>query len=511
VSEVRPDIDLAGLARPASSIAPPRRSPWRILLPAAILLAFLAVLATNLKGVFSSKHLVSVVRPRLSHTEGGAQSAGDPTRVILQAAGWIEPEPFAIQVSALTSGIVREVLVRESARVARGEIVARLIDDDARLAVSGALAALAQAQAAQAEAEARAANARANFEQALAVTENEAATRAELEGRKAELANREAALGQGEASVRVARDELALQKELESVGAAETRLVDLAEARVAEASGALEVLRANVASARAEQEKGLARSNRAARDLELRLDDKLAVESTTAALASAVASVSSARVALDQAKLRLARTEIAAPADGVVLERAAMPGTVLDPGAGPSLVCTLFDPAHLRVRVDVPQADVSKLSAGGAAEIALDARSGKPYHGEIVRMVQRADIQKVTLQVHVRIDDADEWVRPEMLAQVRFVGKSAAPTAEHADSGSAGQVVEIPGRVVEGGHMVWIVDGVDGTAQQRHVVLGSPAGEWIEVRSGLDISDKVIDEGRAGLQPGDHVRMREQR
>ena len=127
-----------------------------------------------------------------------------------------------------------------------------------------------------------------------------------------------------------------------------------------------------------------------------------------------------------------------------------------------------------------------------------------------VRVVQKADIQKVTLQVHVRIDDADEWVRPEMLAQVRFFGTAGAQSAGQANTASsAAQVVEIPARVVEGGHMVWIVDGVDGTAQIRHVELGSPSGEWVEVRSGLDISDKVIDSGRSGLQPGDHVRVEE--
>ena len=509
MSEVRPDIDLAGLARQPSKVPLPRRSPWRILLPALILLAFLAALATSLTGVFSKQRSVSVIRPRVVNASGGAEIVSGPARVMLQAAGWIEPDPFAIQVSALTSGVVREVLVRESAHVVRGEIVARLIDDDARLALANAEASLAQARASESEAQARASNAEANFEQALSVTENEAVARAELEGKSAELKNREAAVRQGEASVRVARDELALQNELQSVGAGEERLVDLAGARAAEAEGALEILRANVASARAELQKAQARHSRTERDVELRLDDKLAVEASIAALARATADVSIAQVALDEAKLRLSRTEISAPADGVVLDRAVMPGSVLDPASGTSLVCTLFDPAHLRVRADVPQADVSKLRVGGAAEIALDVRSGKPYHGEIVRFVQRADIQKVTLQVHVRIDDADEWVRPEMLAQVRFVGGTATSAAGGTNPAPALQVVEIPASVVEGGHMVWIIDGVDGTAQMRHVELGSQAGEWIEVRSGLDISDKVIDSGRAGLQPGDHVRVEE--
>ncbi|HTF89152.1 MAG TPA: efflux RND transporter periplasmic adaptor subunit [Planctomycetota bacterium] len=510
MSEVRPDIDLAGLARRVPDVAPPRRSPWRIILPLAILIAFLAVLATSLSGVLKTRKPVSVIRPRVVEAANGAQPASGSGRVVLQAAGWIEPDPFAIQVGALTPGIVREVLVREAARVARGDVVARLVDDDARLAVAGAEAKLAKARAEETEAAARAANAQANFDQALAVTENEATSRAELEGRKAELANREAALLQGEAGVRVARNELALQKELESVGAGEERLVDLADARVAEATAALEILRANVSIARAELDKAQARHTRAARDVELRLEDKLALSASAASLANAQAEVAGAQVALDEAKLRLSRTDIVAPADGVVLERAAMPGTALDPGAGTGLVCTLFDPAHLRVRVDVPQADVSKLRVGGTAEIALDVRAGKPYHGEIVRVLEKADIQKVTLQVHVRIDDGDEWVRPEMLAQVRFHAAPSASSAEAPNAAASNQRVEVPARVVDAGGRVWIIDGVKGTAQPRKLELGAQSGEWVEVLSGLDVSDKVIDEGRAGLEAGDPVRVENQ-
>jgi RND family efflux transporter MFP subunit len=339
------------------------------------------------------------------------------------------------------------------------------------------------------------------------VTENEAVTLAELEGRRAEALHRAAAVLQGEASVLVARDELALQRELESVGAGEQRLVDLADARVAESTAALEILRADAGLARAEVAKSEARHKRATRDVELRLEDKLGLATADAALENAQAAETSAQVALDEAKLLLARTEIVAPADGVVLERTAMPGTTLDP-AGASSVCTLFDPAHLRARVDVPQADVSKLSAGGRAEIALDSRAGKPYHGEIVRVIHKADIQKVTLQVHVRIDDADEWVRPEMLAQVRFLGNAGAQ-GEGSRSGSpAAQIVEVPARVVDG-NSVWIVDGESGTAVQRQVEVGTASGEWIEIRSGVDISDKLIDGGRAGLKAGDRLRVEE--
>jgi RND family efflux transporter MFP subunit len=82
---------------------------------------------------------------------------------LVQAPGWIEPAPYATAVPALTDGVIREVLALEGQTVQAGEVIARLIDDDARLALKKAEAVLAErgAAAAQAAAMHEAAEARA--------------------------------------------------------------------------------------------------------------------------------------------------------------------------------------------------------------------------------------------------------------------------------------------------------------------------------------------------------------
>ncbi len=60
--------------------------------------------------------------------------------LIVQAPGWIEPSPFPISASALTSGVIREVLVLEGDRVTEGQVVARLIDDQAKIELRRATA-----------------------------------------------------------------------------------------------------------------------------------------------------------------------------------------------------------------------------------------------------------------------------------------------------------------------------------------------------------------------------------
>jgi multidrug efflux pump subunit AcrA (membrane-fusion protein) len=79
----------------------------------------------------------------------------------LQAAGWIEPSPFPSLATALEGGVVREILVLEGEKVARGQPIATLVDDEARIAVQIARADRTAREAAVSLAEARLVAARA--------------------------------------------------------------------------------------------------------------------------------------------------------------------------------------------------------------------------------------------------------------------------------------------------------------------------------------------------------------
>lgn len=495
MSQVQADIDLSALSRTSPTLPPPKRSKLRYLVPLAIVGAFLAVLASTLGELWRGAVEVTLVRPQVVDASSTA-SAGTP---LFQAAGWIEPDPFPIEVTALAPGVVREMLVQQSDAVEAGQVVARLIERDAQLACDSAEAMLAQAVAEVARATAELTAAQTNFDAALAVTEGAAKSRARLEGKLAEARHREQSVAGGEAQVRAAEAELGLQRELAAAGATGPRQVELAEAMLAERDAALEVMRADAALAQAEARMAQAEDERAQRELELRIEDRQRLDTARAMLAAARASEAAVRVTCDEAQLRLERMEVKAPARGVVLERLANAGTALE--GERTLVCTLYDPASMRVRVDVPQGEVSKVGVGMRVEVLADSRSGKPYRGEVIRLVHKADIQKVTLQVHVRLEDADELLRPEMLVQARFLARGGA----QASSGTS--IVLVPARLIENGS-VWIVDGASRTAVRRTVERGATRGELVEVLSGVNASDKLIDEGRAQLTEGARLNIR---
>src|SRR5688500_17194471 len=142
--------DLGVLARASHMEAPPRttaappaypavpvpRRRWasRVALPAALLLVTAGLLAYAARDTLRAATPVRVVPVVVRAAQESSPGTGATTTV--QAPGWVEPDPYAISVSALTDGVVKEVLVLEGDAVKAGDVVLRMIDDDAKLALA---------------------------------------------------------------------------------------------------------------------------------------------------------------------------------------------------------------------------------------------------------------------------------------------------------------------------------------------------------------------------------------
>jgi len=496
VSDVRPDVDLGGLARPKQIPRPGGR--WRrLILPGALLVGLTAVILWSLEGALRGSIEVSILRPE--PVEGGATGGG----IACQAAGWVEPDPFPLRVVPLTGGTIAEILVQESDVVESGEPVARLVAEDAELELEEARRARERALAEREEARVELDFAGQELEAAIDETEAVAVASAELAGSRAEGARLAAAAEKWRAESRVAAEEVAVQRHLEREGAAGPRQVELAQARLEAAEAVALAATGDSERAKSEVDAALARLERARRDSELRIEDRGRVERARAALEAAGAEAARAEAALARARLRMERTTVLSPWDGVVLELLAVPGAVAG-GEGGAAICSLYDPDRLRVRVDVPQEEISRVSLGQEAEILSESRRGRPYAGRVVRRVPRADIQKVTLQVHVAVEEPDELLRPEMLCQVRF----RSPSGAEASAGTRlDAVLLVPARLVDASGSLWVLDADGRTARRRAVECGARRGDGVEVLSGLNLSDKLIDPGGARLEEGARVRV----
>lgn len=505
------DLQDLSIRRPPSghrSIAPKRRTVSRIVLPAVLIVGFAAVLAWAARDVYLPRTAVSVAPVYVSRSE--LQTAGTP---LFNAPGWIEPRPTPLRVAALAAGVVEELLVVEDQRVSAGDPVARLVDDDAQLALEHARALLALRESEVREAEAAIEAARVNFEQPahleLPVAEAEAALAAletelsdlphQLERARARLA---LARFQWESSAQLSSGQAIAQLQVEQARAEHAS----AKAEVAELTQREPVLQ--------NQQSALQRRVRAASSrLKLKTNERQALEEARARLLGARSRQKQAQVALQEAQLRLARMVIPSPVDGRILNLVALPGSQLAVGSGSmdgedrSTVVKMYQPDQLQVRVDVRFEDLPGTGRGQRVEIRSPAVA-EPLVGQVLFPTGFANIQKNTLEVKVSIDNPPERLKPEMLVDVTFLAPDSGAASKESDDQFR---LLVPRSLVhrEGdASYVWVADIAAQLARRRTVTIGrTRTPDFLEVTDGLTPASRLIATGHENLRDGDRIRI----
>jgi RND family efflux transporter MFP subunit len=485
------------------------------LLPAALLAATASLLAYGARDALRPARdvrVVPVVVRTVQDTSPGDPATSGPT---VQAPGWVEPDPFPISVSALTDGVVKDVLVVEGQPVKAGQVVVRLIEDDAKLALARAEADLASRESERDAAAAALDAAQRDWDNPVERTRAVQTAEAMLAQANAEL------------------DRLPVDVEAEQARLDElTDLLRRTEANVARnavGEGELVQVRlrtkaqqATLASTKAkrpllvakvrQQEAELAAAREAAR---LRVAERRALDEAKALLRQGDAAVRQATAARDESRLRLTRTEVRSPADGVVMARHVEPGSTLMLGSDDmrsAHAVRLYDPHRLQVRVDVPIADAARVGVGQAAQVVVGVLPDRTFAGVVTRAVQEADVQRNTVQFKVAIKDPSPELKPEMLARVRFSPQRSAATAE-GQATTTSQRVFAPERLLQregpaGLARAWVVDKGRGTASPRTLSVGEvDADGWVAVLSGLRAGDVIISGDTSALTEGARVRI----
>lgn len=92
-------------------------------------------------------------------------------------------------------------------------------------------------------------------------------------------------------------------------------------------------------------------------------------------------------------------TRIAAPMDGLVIQRSVEPGSMVAPG---STLFRLVDPATLWIAARIDEALVGKVAEGMPARIRL--RNGEEHAGHVARISRQSDAATRELEVNVSFD-----------------------------------------------------------------------------------------------------------
>ncbi len=484
---------------------PVPRSRWktRVLLPGLILTATATAL---LYAAGESLWPVTGVRVVPVMVKSDVKAVG---KVVVQAPGWVEADPFPTAISALTDGVVKDVLVLEGQPVKAGQIVARLIDDDARLALARAEAVLAEGQAALLVAQAAEVAAQRDWDNPVELTRAVASAEAMLAERQAELKRwpSELAAAEALAAELEAEDKRMARLELRDV-AAEIEAIRAKKQHEAQ-KAEVDVIRARRAIIEAQIRRMQAEVVAARENLRLRIPETRALDQARAEVARQKAVIEEARAARDEARLRLDRMEVRSPVGGIVMTRLAEPGSKLMLNADnprSAHVVRAYDPNKLQARVDVPLVDAAKVGVDQRAEVVVDVLPDRVFVGRVTRVVHEADVQKNTLQVKVAIDDPSPELKPEMLARARFLTRAGGGTE------ARGERLFVPEsllkRSAEGDVRVWLADQAKNVAIFRAVVLGrGRIDSWIEIEDGLRPGDRLIADPPPDLRDGQRLRI----
>jgi HlyD family secretion protein len=138
----------------------------------------------------------------------------------------------------------------------------------------------------------------------------------------------------------------------------------------------------------------------------------------------ALASLSSAQVALQRARQNLSYTEIRAPIDGIIVERTGDLGqTVAASMSAPTLFLLAQDLSEMQILASVDEGDIGRISTGQAVRFTVQAYGDRKFTGTVrqVRLQSKTQDNVVSYSVVIQVDNADGKLLPAMTATVEFI------------------------------------------------------------------------------------------
>jgi multidrug resistance efflux pump len=277
---------------------------------------------------------------------------------LIAGAGRVEPSSENIKLGSEINGKLKRIYVEEGDIVHRRQVIAELENGDYHAQVESA-----EAEVMQTQAELRKVINGARQQERREALSSVAETEAVMSNARAEMLRRRELFAAGVIS---REEEDRYEKEY-----------DVAKARYSEMS-----------------------QHHALVDADAREEDR----------GIAQASLLLAQAKLNNARALLEKTFIRSPIDATVLRKHHREGeSVSNSSSAPDPIFTIGDKSALRVRVDVDEADVSKLSVGQRAYVTADAYGDRRFPGHVVRIGEELG------RKNVRTDEPTERVDMKIL------------------------------------------------------------------------------------------------
>ncbi len=220
--------------------------------------------------------------------------------------------------------------------------------------------------------------------------------------------------------------------------------------------------------------------------------------SAKAAIGSAEAQVQVATAAKQRDAALLTYLRISAPFSGVITNRLADPGAMIQAGTASHVqampIVQLSQVDRLRLMLPVPESIVPRVRLNAPVEIRVDALK-RVFQGRISRFTGKLDTSTRTMDTEVDLPNPDLTIKAGMFGYATLV----------LDQRSGVLTVPVQALASRSLPLKVFVVGSDGTLQERRVETGLETPDRIEVTSGLSEGDMVVIGASSDLRPGLHV------
>jgi RND family efflux transporter MFP subunit len=222
------------------------------------------------------------------------------------------------------------------------------------------------------------------------------------------------------------------------------------------------------------------------------------VEASRSALDSARSRLMEAQARLEHDKVLFDYARITAPFEGVITERYANLGTLMQAGTTSSTnvlpLVKLSQDDVFRLVIPVPESYVRYIKIGQPITVRVPSLD-RSFPGKVSRF--SVDVKEDTRTMHTEVDvtNPGHVLIPGLYAEATLVTENKA------------NALAVPLQAVsqEGGHPSLFIVGANRTIEVRPVTLGIQTSDAAEILSGASEGDQVVISDRSALKAGETV------
>ena len=205
--------------------------------------------------------------------------------------------------------------------------------------------------------------------------------------------------------------------------------------------------------------------------------------------------------AVEQLKEQIEKTMVRAPFSGTVDDVITDQGSVVAPGQ--SQLFRVVNLKDMYIKTDVPERYVSNVTVGKSVIVEFPIL-GKSFESKVRQAGNFINPANRTFKIEVTVPNYDSNIKPNLTAKLKindYINEKAILIPQSIISENA-----------EGEQYVYIITNkVGNKAQAKQIIVetGKTQGDFIEILSGLEHDNEVINEGARSVKDGQYIKILE--